>query len=411
MKKAQITFFMIIGLVLLIVAVFLVYLNLSRVTHSSNQETKTNAGDVEAYVKSCLRDSLKKNLLLLGQQGGVLYTTQNGLTTDFSSSLDGVAFINNNGKKVFYSIDRTTNPSFLSPTYPNQAFGQPDPVERSFTGIFGENRLPPLTKNFGPYSMQEQLEKAILTDVELCSFNSFNGKYDINASSPAVQISFNKLITAKLNYHLKITDLSSKSTSEQFSFSESIPVNMNNMYGLLSGMIHQDVTNLSYSMPQTNVWIGTTPYAIVIKNNVKNFDDLININSTTEKIDGVPFNFAFARKNRDPVLVYVAGTSATTLDEGASIKFIATTPYELKLNSDSYKIIALDPDEDTLNLEMDDQSSPPPIISHNVIHQDVCSPSQLKIIVKIYDGQYQNSQTLLPGLGLTIGSPAPETTC
>ena len=82
MKKAQITFFVILGLIILIIFVALFWIK-SYVSEEKFLEEKeeveglfSKQGKYYGYVSSCVQQSAKSALVLAGTQGGVIYETQ-----------------------------------------------------------------------------------------------------------------------------------------------------------------------------------------------------------------------------------------------------------------------------------------------------------------------------------------------
>jgi len=95
-KKAQLTLFVIIGLILLITVSMILYTQ--RVTLNNKLQSQAKqavSGFIEQnslnqYVKGCLDLVASDGLLLLGEQGGVIFEYQGGLTpsTNFIEGRD-----------------------------------------------------------------------------------------------------------------------------------------------------------------------------------------------------------------------------------------------------------------------------------------------------------------------------------
>ena len=78
MKKGQITFFIIIGLVILFTVILLMYFlkptTTAQIGKATMQKTTTSEkSSIKLYVESCLKETLNDGLIELGENGGYLY--------------------------------------------------------------------------------------------------------------------------------------------------------------------------------------------------------------------------------------------------------------------------------------------------------------------------------------------------
>ncbi|MBI2659309.1 hypothetical protein HYX05_04405, partial [Candidatus Woesearchaeota archaeon] len=109
-QKSQITMLMIIGLVLFIIVSLVLYLSKSAVKKQSQQtikrvqETAVDTSSMKEFVSKCLDKLAKDALVLLGKQGGYIYTSQGGPLVDYQPTDEGLFFVKYNSLNVAYNI-------------------------------------------------------------------------------------------------------------------------------------------------------------------------------------------------------------------------------------------------------------------------------------------------------------------
>jgi hypothetical protein len=102
MGKGQVTIFIIVGIVVLIVFGLLFMIGRPNTHPPDTRELSADIDSVKYYVEQCLYDSAVKGLRLLGSQGGVIYELQGGTAPD---SFRGENFASlHAGKWVWHSI-------------------------------------------------------------------------------------------------------------------------------------------------------------------------------------------------------------------------------------------------------------------------------------------------------------------
>jgi hypothetical protein len=110
-RKAQITIFMIVGLLILFVFIFLITLssNLKKSQlEQAQEEVYGKAFKKEAmriYVEDCLSDELEKGLILLGKQGRI-WDSQPGGTRTFVENITGLTSLTIEADQIAYGITR-----------------------------------------------------------------------------------------------------------------------------------------------------------------------------------------------------------------------------------------------------------------------------------------------------------------
>src|SRR3989338_11432683 len=181
-EKSQVAIFLIIGIVLVMVAVYLIVVSRYATKKLSKQETidmKEASFDVQPvknFVTECLSSTSKNGLKLLGQQGGYLFKGQGGLLIDYPGTDEGIFFIKHENAKVIYNI---LSPRFpigkykpAIPGYPWKTFPYGDESKAiqifEAKSAFGVNNLPPLNQSFGQNSMQQQLKSYTKNNIDLC---------------------------------------------------------------------------------------------------------------------------------------------------------------------------------------------------------------------------------------------------
>lgn len=373
-KKGQITIFIILGIVLLAGASFMFYLN-SKNAEKVEQKTSLNTDKIENYIKTCIDNSLKKNLLLIGDQGGLLYKSQNGPYDDFDKKFKGQLYVEYEGKNLPFLIAEPFGSDgyyFSKPDkYPWIRFPYTQAGTKSYIGYFGINYLSPLNKPL-KRSIQEEIETASLADIRNCDIKIFDAEYDIRSEEPSVEVIFANSTIMHVYYAISVSERKTGAKKEFKNFTSMIPVNFARMYSFTSMIAQQDVQNLTFNMS-----IATTNnFIVAIKENASKKDDVITIQDRLGKIDGKPYAFKFARKNRNPALEFLN----LTLNEGQSITAIAPK--------------AIDPDEDSIAYTYFVNGT---LISDpvgRVITDGDCANGHFNMMVNATDGQLHDSQEI-----------------
>lgn len=130
MKKAQITFYIILGMIILMAFALLLYLysstqDIIQKETTSLQKTQLNSLSTKRYAQTCIEDAFDEALSLLLSQGGYIYSHQQGstlsCTAETCTDLNALFY---DGKQISYneimnSIDiKERNDLSQSPYYP-----------------------------------------------------------------------------------------------------------------------------------------------------------------------------------------------------------------------------------------------------------------------------------------------------
>jgi len=411
-KKSQITIFIIIGIIILLVIFFLSY---ARNIQKTETETDVNEEVITSilkhkviteYTETCLEDSLEKSLQIIGQQGGYLYKDQPGNIPE--KEYEFITFNNKNFTYLTIPV-KDINPP-LAPCFQPICYFTLDKIKRenlfkntdiTFPSLssfyFGEFRLLPFlfkyTRNIKgeriktPFSIQEQLERFILNQTKECTnitglqeMPEFTG-IQITEGNLSLELKLNEDdVFAILTYPLIIKVDQGKPTTRLLRFTAEADVRFEKIYNAIDGIITKDNQFLDYNITKhtregtytSNDYDQTKHLAFrEIKSTTEiqkiplGTTDLFIITDSASKVFGNPYIFQFARKNRYPVLDYI---NKTIIDEDKTLTFTPKTT---------------DPDEDTItysyktedNWRLSDFSTTTAIltglVSFTLLHQDI----------------------------------------
>ena len=351
-KRAQVTIYMILGIIILFLAVLLFY---SRGTTEKEmgmqelvraQKIPKEARPVTNYVTTQLDDAAKKGLYLIGMQGGYIYESQGGPIPDPIE--EGKDFIYYDGHNVSYNIHKLNsdkyNYYFHKPRYypwyyyPYHNF--PKSGEKgSFGGFFGTSHLPPL--NGSSPSIQFQLAGFITNylqdNIDFLIFDKQGFEINEGDINVSVVIGENDVI-AFLEYPLGIRKKSDNRITNVSYFYTNPQIRLKKLYNFTDFIINKDITDILFDIgnPENN------KDEINIKKieNAYNYDDIIIISDNKSMLYAEPYTFQFARENRYPALRYLAIPKITFFGVQA-IKDAKITETRINPKAD-------DPDEDEI---------------------------------------------------------------
>ena len=307
MKRGQVTAFILIGLLLLIVLAFVFYV-ISYKDKLKFQEEKEDvdtlfqkSGMYNAYIQSCVQDSLKQGIIKLGTQGGVIYDTQAPGTKPYLGppryeygkyilpfEHDDIYNQDRTNDQIIYEVsygifkpDLTLNLD-SHPKVPLYPYGltmlteDPKIYDATFTNMFGNmisSPLPPLCDYNGPNSptqqgarfscetydshregdtdsMQEYLQTFIEHSVEECvkieempeleAFDVQKGEADAVVSFAATGIE------VTVDFALNVTGEEHSIHLKQFHASSA--VRLKQIHELLTRLIKNDITNIFFDI-------------------------------------------------------------------------------------------------------------------------------------------------------------------
>ncbi len=402
-KRGQVTIFMILGIVLLIAFGFLFFIRnvLFQAEVEANTQSKIKgifeSATFESYASSCLFETSKGAILLIGRQGGNIYESQGGMVPQ------GDILPIENVNISYGIIWDPQNPDYdlpdvysvLLPTYPRLD----DNI--MYRGYYGNNNLPYICQvdgpnqlpgtdikrvtclatdresdstykeGYGPDSIQEQLSYYIAKKIKECmnlseipelrGFEIEEGDYDVSIILGEDDVVVEATIPVFANDGSDVV-------KEEARFSTTLDIRLKKVYGLAYKIVEEDRRRLSIIKNDTegsdyliSLSRGTSPalkpgfvldiscpYCGHEDDLGYNYDDLIKITDTESKIERDDFVFMFAVENRIPALDKLPDE---TLQNTYTDPILVD--YNIVVGSENRKIYfktqGYDPDEDLLN--------------------------------------------------------------
>ncbi|RLE44968.1 hypothetical protein DRJ22_05210 [Candidatus Woesearchaeota archaeon] len=385
--RGQITVFIIIGLVVLIVFGFAIYLSASvkkRVPVSESFDVQTFVD----YVNSCLEKTAVQGLSLLGKQSGYLFVSQGGITPDISPASLGVDFlIYNNLNVPFAVVPPEGSVGLLSsspPEYPFEGFPFFD-GKKIFQGFYGLVKLPPLYKKSPdnkrvPDSIQESLESFVENNIVKCAdFRIFEEQgYSFSVGEPVVSLilasnvsyfSGETFVTFVLDWPVEVSLGEKRAQIKDFAVK--VPVRLASLYFFVKDLIDKDAGNISF------VPVSVPPFSVSVVD--VGFDSVVSVRDSYSVINNTSFEFVVARKNRAPALWFIPEIS-----EGFCVgDKIFVDNNVLKIGGFSVELNASDPDEDSVLFRVDKSL---------FLESDL--PGPLNLRVSAFDGALEDYQDL-----------------
>ena len=385
-SRSQVTMLMIVGLTLFIVVSLVLYLSKSAVKKQSQQNIKrtqesvVDAPSIREFVVKCLDKLAKDAIVLIGKQGGYIYSSQGGTLVDYADTDEGLFFVKHNGLNVAYNIlpPRFAAPPYSSevPDYPWPAFPYKTPASNAeiYEGFFGISNIPPLNSSEGPNSIQTQIESFIDNNIANCADFKIFEKQGFEVSMEPAKTSViigSGDISIKSKLPITITNTATKETSKLNDFSDNMNIRIKDIYFFVKELIDSDIKNIKFDLgdkknSKDNINIK------IISNKFSN-DDIVIITDGQQLVNGAPFEYTFSRRNRAPALYYFK-KSTLSFPQGYIIN-----QTDLLQNS---KLKAEDPDEDNYTFTI--TPSPPKKLE----------VPQVKFKIEVSDGSLSDYQII-----------------
>ena len=385
-RKSQITMLMIVGLVLFIIISLVLYLSKSTVKKQSQQsikkiqETAIETQPVREFVVKCMDKLGKDAVVLLGRQGGYIYTSQGGTLVDYQDTDEGLFFINYNDLNVAYNI---LPPKFAVspysseiPDYPWQTFPYRTASSNAevFDGFFGISNMPPLNDSEGPNSIQAQIESFIDSNIADCVDTSIFEKQglDVEMQQPKTSVIIGSGdITIATKMPMSITNKNTNEFAELDEFTATLNIGLKDVYFFAKELIENDISNIKFNI--SDIKNSKNFININLIKGIFSSDDLIIITGEKSLIYGKPYEYIFARRNRAPALYYIRKNT---------LEF----PHNFEINQSTllknYELNAEDPDEDNLAFTITPQLP------------KVLNVPQIKFKVEVSDAQFSDYQII-----------------
>jgi len=384
MKKAQLTMFIILGIVLMSIFGFVFFTTTQIERKKAEQQADKIIGELlqttslKFLVRQCSEKALEKGIDLLAKQGGRFYQTQ--LPSLYEQQK--VYFMEENEKEylISYGILKADIPV---PQYPCRIgfedYNQPPAfcawyIAPKFKYMdFGIINLPPLCKNrYGgcsiregwnqKFSAQMQLENYISNYVNNCvNFSSIlgiNQSFEVNKGNISTNITFSDNdVIALIDFPIIVTPPASQPILKIVKFESTMQTKFKQLYGIARDLIVKNVNSPDSPMSKLtdefqniiNTKYSTNPgFNLVRKKDVSAYDDLIKLIDISVTA-GRELIVQFLIENRPPILEYIypPGPKGKALPDGCGVyDLIQIEGTKLSLNP-----LAYDTEEDELTFK------------------------------------------------------------
>lgn len=320
--------------------------------------------NLKTYVTLCLEESAEKSLIILGEQGGNIYSYQGSTgipnrTADISGS--NVSYANvlqgtNFPPEVAFK-PRPWQYPYIGPLHESPSAGYPIGA-----GVYGKNTLSRLCDSLGSNSItqekymkcpsydepnnpndktsvQEQLQKHIKKNLEKCIRleELIGNRTDIEQGEMEVNVIFSReSFAVQLKYPLKIEIAKRKPIIEIIDFEAKIPVRLMRIYELANTIIDQENLNLFFKTnDKLSTLRGFDGFMEVTVNITSPRDKIMIIKDERSIVNNTFYKMQFILENRIPALDWIGYPQKR---DGADIIIIEGE--ELKIEPQGY-----DPDD------------------------------------------------------------------
>jgi len=389
--KAQVTLFMVLGLVILVAFALTLYVvSYRQLKDSLNQVpesviTSVNVESVRNYAEDCVYSSALDALILLGMQGGRLYKSQQSIAND------PVDFIEYYGVAVSYSVLRPSGNvgpyTSVIPDYPWKDFPwivMQGNVSEWFYGYFGLPDFPPLY-DFSRNSVQEMIEVYVENKLDSCfdrtkfpglSFQFGNPDVNMVISKNITQLHSKEFVSFVVDWPILITD-NDNFRAEIEDFVVNLPLSFGNIYYHAKSLIDSDVSQIKFNPEEYS------DFDVSVVRDVKQCDDVVVFADKRSNQKGIPFKFYIARKNRPPALVEISN-KVSSEEFCIGTRFSVNNGYLIASNNQlNLKLRVFDPDEDVVSFHLSPEN--PKLLANSmsfrIIAEDDCGLKDYEDIV------------------------------
>ena len=391
-KKAQITVFMIIGILLLFMFIFMIKLTSTIKTSQLEMEKEkvfTKAFKKEAmriFIEDCLNDELERGLILLGKQGRI-WDDQPGGKVSFLEGYSGITYLpGEEGGRVYYGINQEHYNFFNA--YPC--------ANETFSPHFCQYQFPNINLGFGtlglkPNTIESDLKNYLIDKTILCVNNytktNISSKAKIETTKMKMKLDLqDEGISVNVDYPLKFVlggeEFFHLSTFDFFYptqfkklVSATVGKPLENDYKFLDFNYSQEVLEnhyFTYANPvqfagcEENKNYYLCNRSILNYNNYKNLavdmqseelpngDNIYTFTPALHTIINKPIQYFFriARQNRAPALDYVNRSQCI----GGGYDYLVIKDEDSSFGEINISLFALDPDEDNVSFNFEDYS-------------------------------------------------------
>jgi hypothetical protein len=356
-RKAQITLFVILGIVLLIVVVFLLSMRKSVQPKTTNNYDKIikefETGLVKDHITSCIASISSDGIEKLGANGGLIYDFEGG-RVPLKARVSGKDFLNYTylGRTYYVQYGLRQNAycpiiDYSIPGYPypgknlselNQLYAaEPACIANNSAadkdGFFGQVTIPKLCyaakdsscEAFAKgevlgFSMQKQLEDYVSRRLPDCvNLSSFSDDFDADISpdgSPIVRASIrDSNVVFNVDYPVRISFQNSTPVMQIFNYQAPIGVRLGASYNLLYDAFSLDSRNHDFVLTDQFIISNFWKPGLELRRTAKacpgcqyplDQDSIIEVFDRSSNVNGKPFYLRVAVQERAPVLDYLA---------------------------------------------------------------------------------------------------------
>lgn len=326
-KKGQITFFIILGIILLGAAILVFFTAGREEVEQRDVEQIADelfrSADVQRFVQNCLDFAVTDSVALIGEQGGNILAEQPGNVYE--------------GLPTRVQPKTTDNITHLirkrrfirgGEQYPSQNF-----EENGTPTYLGESAIPSLRKTEGPFSWQEQIETYVHNRTTNClNFTQFNK--EVQAGNITVNTSINANdVSTEIQVQVVIEG---NPVRELTGFQSKTRIRLQRIHEFLQDIITQDnsllLFNMSKDYNESSYWDSGVNLTV---EEINESIDKIILEDYFSNLQGQSYKFQFIRENRIPVLSYIPEKQ--------------TVSGKVTMTAEAY-----DPDEDSMTYSIND---------------------------------------------------------
>ena len=352
-KNAQITLFVILGIVLLIIFIIILAVKRSAEPQTMDIQKLLNelkTGSIKNHVTNCMIETSMDALEKIGANGGAIYDFQGG-TIPFNKTELGVSYLNytylNTPYFVAYALRENTlckNITYQLPDYPfpQKSFSDLnliydseclfDSFYSAYDGFFGQNSMNKLCytaresacEGFAKgldlgLTIQKQIEDYVASRLPLCvDFSAFTSRMLVNITpeaKPTVEANVHEseiVLLVKYPLHIQFED--QEPVTKIVDYETNLNIRLGLIYNFLYNVLSLDSKNIDFNL--NNEFIAS-PYwrpGLELKKIIEpcpscpypyHYDALVELIDRNSLVNGRPFLFRTAIKNRRPAIDFI----------------------------------------------------------------------------------------------------------
>ena len=310
-KKGQVTYFIIVGLIILIIiGLFVSFLRTQEtVTSTSVDEFKK----VRFYVENFLEQHAEHSIILVGRHGGYIGSIESLNHEPYAYEYGGniVATGIGNVPRNSYGQWFKRDYHYAEPvkTYPWSGFSTPDGSHFSETYKVGKPLLPPLERTTARSSttVKREIETYVEEMVKSANIRSlFEREFDIKTSeNPNATVVFGAANTfVFLEYEINLSTKNQVTRKTMNDYVVEIPIGFRDFYNFIEETVYYDVSDLRYRVSDVSHYEQLpsfkTDYRVSLDKDTVGSSDMITfVYNDTEIGD---YYFRIFRENRIPAI-------------------------------------------------------------------------------------------------------------